>query len=158
MNYTKKDIVVGFVIILILVLGYFIYSRYKSSQNIPDVGLNTQETAKKTIEEKFNISLDEKGSFITLKDVSGGNASGIATETEILVDAEDPDAGYFYQAWLAKFDDGETISLGRLQIVKGGWIITFDKNKYQDYEKVIVSQEKIFDNKIEVKVLEGTFN
>lgn len=158
MNYTKKDVVTGFVIILILVFGYFIYSRYRSSQNIPDVGLNTQETAKKTIEEKFNISLDENSVFITLKDVSGGDASGIATEKEILVDLADPENGVFYQAWLAKSDDEKIISLGKLQMAKGGWLINFDKNKYQDFEKVIISQEKIFDNKIEMKVLEGTFN
>ena len=88
--------------------------------------------------------------------MSSGNGRGIATNKEILVDIEDPATGYFYEGWLEK--SGNLISLGKLQIAKGGWLLEYDGSKYPEYKKIIISLERVLDNKIEKRILEGSFN
>lgn len=155
MNYSRKDIAIGFVIIFIIILGALYYKKVKTTKvsvSPTPVSIIFQED----IENSFKFDIPDDVNTIELKDVSGGDGRGIATEKEILVDIENPQSGYFYEGWLEK--DGNLISIGKLQMAKGGWLLEYDKSKYEEYKKIIVSLEKINNSTIEKRILEGTFN
>lgn len=132
-----RDIVIGFMVLVILVAGVLWVKKVKTNK-ILTVPTSTPGI-QKIIEEKFgrvNIPDTEKAE---LKDVSGLGGMGIATRTEVLADLPDPETGP-YQVWV----DGKL--LGKMRIAKGGWI--FDG--------------KINGQKVEVKlgaktILEGSF-
>lgn len=155
MNYSKKDVIIGFVIIILIVAGVFYYKKIKTSKisvSPTPVSIGFQ----KDLEDSFKYNIPDDVNSIELKDVAGGNARGIATIKEILVDANDPESGFFYSAWLEK--DNNFILLGKLKVAKGGWLLEYDKSKFQDFKKIIISLESKFDNKIEKRILEGSFN
>jgi hypothetical protein len=155
MNYSRRDILIGFVIIALIIIGVVFYKRNKVAKtNLTPTP--AQITFEKELEDSFKYDIPDNASSIELKDISGGNGRGIATEKEILADIEDPASGYFYQGWLE--NNGVFISLGRLQMAKGGWLLEYDKSKYEEYKKLIISLEKINNSTIEKRILEGTFN
>ena len=134
MNYSKRDVVIGFVIIILIVLGAFYYKKI----NNPFKKISSSPTPvsiyfKDEFENSFKYDIPEDRNSIELKDVTGGNGRGIATKNEILADIEDPAANYFYQAWLE--NDGKLVLLGKLQAVKGGWLIEYNKPEYFEYQK-----------------------
>lgn len=141
-----RDIVIGLVI-LAVVAGAIVWIRRARTTPAP---LPTPSIEEK-IEKTFNFEIPEDVDRAELKDVSGGGGAGIATRDTVLADLPDPEGGYFYQAWTEK--DGKLISLGKMRLAKGGWI--FEGSVAG--QKVIVSKEKIFDSKIETKILEGSF-
>ncbi len=156
MNYSKRDVAIGFIIIILVVVGAFYYKKVKTNKlNLIQTPAPVSIIFQEDIENSFKLDIPDDANTIELKDVSGGNGRGIATEKEILADIEDPSDNYFYQGWLQKND--ELISLGQLQIAKGGWLLEYDKSKLSDAEKIIISFERVFDNKIEKKILEGSF-
>lgn len=155
MNYSKRDVIIGFTIIALIIIGAFLYKRSKSPQ-INLISTPTPITFQKDIEESFKYDIPDNINSIELKDVSGGNGRGIATDKEVLADIDDPISNNFYQGWLEK--EGNFISLGKLKIVKGGWLLEYNKSKLQDASKIIISLESVFDNTVEKKILEGTFN
>lgn len=154
MKYSKKDIAIGFVIIILIILGAL---YYKKSKNKPvPTATPTTISFLNEIEDSFKYNIPENSNSIELKDVSGGDGRGIATEKEILVDIKDPDKLHFYEAWL--LDGDKTISLGKLNQVKGGWLLEYDKSKFPNTNTIIVSLESKYDSLLETKILEGTFN
>lgn len=153
MNYSKRDVVIGFIIILIIIGGAYLYKRSKIPKVLPVPTPRIE--FQKTLEDDFKYDIPDDVNTYELKDTSGGGGRGIATDKEVLVDIDDPSRGYFYQGWLEK--SGSLVSLGKLQFSKGGWILEFDKTKLPDADKIIISLEKYFDNKIETKVFEGSF-
>lgn len=157
MDFTKrrKDILVGFVILIVLAGIVYFFNLRKSSLRVPENENPTIEQVEGTIESKFKINVPDNIEKTQLVDVSGGDGSGIATRDEILVDLPDPEEGRFYQAWLEK--DGKLVSLGKMIVGKGGFLITYSGSNYPSYNKVVVSLEKVFDSKMESKVLEGSF-
>lgn len=156
MNYNKKDVVIGFVIIALIIVASLIYRKINNPNlKVKDSISPTPISFQKEIENKFNIVIPENTNSIELVDISGGNGRGIATKSEILADIDDPASGYFYEGWLSK--DNNFVSLGKLQVAKGGWLLEYNGSNYTDYNNVIVSLEKVFDNKIETKILEGSF-
>ena len=164
MNYSKRDVAIGFIIIILVVVGAFYYKKVKTNKlNLIQTPAPVSIVFQEDIENSFKFDIPDDTNTFELKDVSGGlpageagNGRGIATDKEILADIEDPSDNYFYQGWLQKND--ELISLGKLQIAKGGWLLEYDKSKLSDAEKIIISLERVFDNKIEKKILEGSFN
>jgi hypothetical protein len=154
MNYSRRDVAIGFIIIILIVVGAFYYKKNKS----PKLPISSTPSVEyqKDFEDKFKFDIPDNSNSIELKDVSGGDARGIATEKEILVDVNDPDVGYFYEGWLEK--DNNLVSVGMLRVAKGGWLLEYDRSKYEGYKKLIISLEKLNDQKLEKKVLEGTFN
>ncbi len=155
MNYSKRDVIIGFIIIALIILGAFLYKRSKSPQtNL--ISTPTPITFQQDIEESFKYNIPDDVISIELKDISAGNGRGIATDKEILADIEDPSINYFYQAWLQKGDN--LVSLGKLQVAKGGWLLEYDKSALNAAEKIIISLENKLDNKIEKRILEGSFN
>lgn len=155
MNFSKKDVIIGFIIIAAVIFGAYYYKNSKNPKldtlNTPvEIGFRSE------LENSFKYDIPEGVDSVELKDVSGGTGRGIATKNEVLADLDDPEVGYFYQAWLE--NGGEPVSIGKLQIAKGGWLIEYNKTEYSDYKKIIISLEKGFDSKIEKRILEGSFN
>ncbi len=155
MNYSKKDIITGFVIILIIVLGFYLYQNSKKQTIKTNKNTPVSVEYKKDFEDKFKLNMIDDSNTIELVDLTGGNSRGIASENEILVDADNPKDNYYYEAWLV--DDNKTSSLGKLEMVKGGWLLKYSKNNLEA-KKLIISLEKVDDGKIEKSILEGSFN
>lgn len=156
MNYSRRDVLIGFAVIALIVIGVIVYRQNKANKAIQSptpVPINFENE----LEDSFKYDIPDNVNSIELKDVSGGNGRGIATEKEILADIEDPALGYYYEAWLQN-SNGNLVSIGRLQVGKGGWLLMYDKSKYSDHNNIIVSLEKLNDSSIEKRVLEGTFN
>ena len=151
-NINRRDVLVG--LLAVIILGIIVYIFVKPNTPSTLVTLPTPK-AEETVENKFKRDIPDDIEKAELSDVSGGTGSGIATRTEILVDLADPKHGEFYQAWLEK--DGKLVSLGKLRMEKGGWIIEYNSAGYPGYNKVIISLESRFDSTMETKVLEGTF-
>ena len=155
MNFNRKDVVIGFVLIIIIVLVAFYYKKSKTPQTSVsptpvEIGFRNE------LENNFKYDIPDNVDSIELKDVSNGSGRGVATKNEVLADLDDPEAGYFYQGWLE--NGGEPVSIGKLQVAKGGWLIEYNKAEYSAYKKIIISLEKNFDSKIEKRILEGSFN
>lgn len=153
MKINRNDVVVGLIILAILAgLIYWFRTRGTETPALPEVTIEEREA---DLENKFRVDIPDDIEKAELKAVAGKDGIGIATRDEILVDLPDPSAGAFYQAWLEK--DGKVVSLGKLRIAKGGWLIEYSSANYLGYNKVIISEEKVFDSKLETRVLEGSF-
>ncbi len=153
----KRDIIVGVVILVVIAGAFYFFKLRKTTPTVPQAtsGPSIQQI-EQNIADKFKFVVPDNVEKTALKDVSGGNGSGIATRTEILADLPDPDAGYFYQAWLQN-SSGKLISLGQMQMAKGGWLIEYNGAAYPGYNKIIVSLERVFDTNLEKGILEGSF-
>lgn len=155
MNSNKKDIVTGIIVVLVVIGGVYLFRYLKKDKTITPSSSPVSYEFKKDFEESFNFDIPDNVNSIELKDISGGDGRGIATESEILADIDEPESGYFYEAWL---DNGENIvSLGKLKSIKGGWLVEYKKGSNPGYNKVVVSLEKVDDKKIEKRILEGSF-
>ena len=163
----RRDIVIG-ILILVIVAGV-IYWRQRTS---PSEEMRVPETLslEDTLEEKFKIEIPEDVDKAELKDVSGGSASAIAIRKfennkfthSILADLPDPEAGSFYEGWLVRGEEGSdnfsSFSSGRMRLAKGGWMLEFESSTdYSDYNKVVVTSEKVADKTPEKHILEGSF-
>lgn len=154
MNFNRKDVITGFIIIAVVVSGAYLYKKLKSPKALA-TPTPVSVSFKKELENSFKFDIPDNVNTIELKDVSEGDGRGIATPTEILADIEDPSTGYFYQGWLENND--KLVSLGKLRLAKGGWLLEYDGTKYPEYKKLIISVEKIFDSNLEKRILEGSF-
>lgn len=154
------------VVLVIGGLGYFLYQR--SRQEVPvnnlGEGVEIEEKANQLLE-SMNIDVPEGADRANLKDVNGGDNTGVGTRSmengefthSVIAALPDPENGSFYQGWLVNAA-GENISTGKLRIAKGGFILDFTTDKdLSEYNKVMVSLEKIDDNKPEESLLEGSF-
>lgn len=155
MNYNKKDIITGLVVILLIIGGVYLFKYLKKDKTTPKTSFPASYEFQKDFEDTFKLDIPDNVNTIELKDIAGGDSRGIATDSEILVDAADPDSGYYYEAWLESSD--KLVSLGKLKVAKGGWLTEYDKSKNAGSTKVVISLEKVNDNKIEKRILEGSF-
>lgn len=157
MKYSSKDIIIGFVIVISIFIFVYLFKNYKSKKaETVKTTTPVSVTYKNDFEKKFKYTIPDGVNSIELKDVSGGDGMGLATDNELLADIKDPDTGSFYQAWLED-NNGKVVLLGNLNISKGGWMIEYNKSKMTDARKIIVSLEKRNDSIIETKILEGSF-
>ena len=150
----KRDLVIGLILLVVLALGFYWYKNRKPQLKVPETP--TIQEVEGNLENKFKYNIPDNVEKADLKDITGGDASGIATRNEILVDILDPEPGTFYQAWLEN-SEGKLVSLGKLVLNKGGWLITYKSSMYPGYNKVVISQEKVFNKNIEERVLTGSF-
>lgn len=134
----SRDIIIGFIVLVVLIAAVFWIrgARNKKAISLPSATPNISDKIGKT----FNFQLPDGVEKAELRDVSGGNGSGVATRDAVLADLPDPAAGKYYQV----FADGKF--LGTMRIAKGGWI--FDG--------------KISGKKVEIRlgntvILEGSF-
>ncbi len=164
----RRDIVFG--LIVLVILAGVIYIRQRTSRPVEETRVPETLSSEETFEDKFNIQIPDDVDKAELKDVSGGNGSGLATRKfenntfthSVLVDLPDPQQGSFYEAWLVRDEEGSddfsVISTGKLRLAKGGWTLDFQgANDLSDHSKAVVSLEKTFDKTLESKVLEGSF-
>lgn len=143
-----KDIVLGVVVVIVVLLGILWVRKARIDKN--NRLMEETPTTEEKISDSFNgLQIPEDTKKVELTDVNGGDGFGIATSDMVLVDLPDPAAGSFYQVWVEK--DGQLVSLGKMRIAKGGWLLEGNISG-----KVVVSEEKVFDNNIETKILEGT--
>jgi hypothetical protein len=154
MKFNRKDVFTGFIVILFIVAGVYLYKYLKTPRPTSVTQTPVSYEFKKDFEDNFKLNIPDNVNSIELKDVVGGDSRGIATENEILVDANDPESG-FYQAWVEK--DGVLTSLGKLITAKGGWLIEYRIPNGVENSKVIVSLEMVNDDKVEKRILEGSF-
>ncbi|MBX4205906.1 anti-sigma factor [Candidatus Microgenomates bacterium] len=151
-NINRRDALVGFLILIVLAVVIYMFAK----PNLPKQTVNIPSPKpEEVVEQRFKLQIPDDIEKAELTDVSGGTGSGIATRSEILVDLPDPEQGKFYQAWLEK--DGNLVSLGKMGMEKGGWLISYSGSRYPSYNKVVVSLETRFDSSLETKVLEGNF-
>ncbi|OGM81788.1 hypothetical protein A2361_00265 [Candidatus Woesebacteria bacterium RIFOXYB1_FULL_40_26] len=157
----RRDIVIG-IIILAMVAGLIYWFR-RSQQPRPAISTPTP-SAEEEIERTFNLTIPDNLERADLGNVAGKEGTGLATRgfengkftLTVLANLPDVTSGTFYQVWLVK--DGTNLSLGKMGIAKGGYLLEFSSNKdYSDYKDVLVSEEKVFDLKVESRILEGSF-
>jgi hypothetical protein len=149
----RRDLIVG--VVILAILAGFIYYWKKPTL---DEQLKVPQTlsVQDQIEDKFNLSIPDNVDKAELNDVSGGNASAIATReysdgkftATILADLPDPESG-FYTSELAK--DNETIATGSLILAKGGYLLEYQSS--QDLSDFSTVRVKLNDKII----LEGSF-
>ena len=153
----------GILVVIVIILGASLY-LLRRDDNTPKLDSLPSPTPsiEGRIESSFNTTIPDDVEKTELKDVSGGTGSGIATRKlqsnlytyTFLVDLPDPSDGLFYEAWIVK--DNENISLGKLVVAKGGWMIE-SQTRSLDYNTVIVTEEKVYDKSPEKKLLEAQF-
>ena len=163
----SRDIVIG--IVVLLVIGGLLYLRQRNKagdeMKVPET-LSVEES----LEDKFKIQIPEDVDKAELKDVSGGSSSAIATRKyennkfshSVLADLPDPEQGSFYEGWLVRGEEGEdnfsVISTVKMSLAKGGYLLEFESNNdYSDYNKVVITLEKVADKLPEKHILEGSF-
>lgn len=158
----RRDIVIGIVILVVLALAIFLLRR---NPTVPQSSFSPAPTTsiESQLEDALRVDVPDDVEKAELKSVSGVTATALATrkwannrfEATVLADLPNLESG-FYQAWIVK--DNTFISLGRMRIAKGGWIVEFQSNtNYSDYNNVIVTQETTADNQPEKRVVEGSF-
>jgi hypothetical protein len=141
----SRDVIVGFVFLVILIAGVLWIFKNKNSSKVS--GPVPTPVFSSKIDELFpNLNIPEGVEKIELKDVTGSNNFGIATRTEIVANLPE---GRVYNGWLVN-SEGKKVLLGTLKVVKSGWMLSYASSRYPGYNKVIVSQN---DNTI----LEGSF-
>lgn len=161
----RKDIIIGLVVLALIAGGIFLFKRPKQAP------LEIQEPSiEQKVEDKFNFVVPDDVDKTELKDAAGGDSFAVATRKyesgtfthTLLADLPDPDPGYFYEGWLVRGREGDAdfafISTGRMYIAKGGYLLEFQSAEdYSDYKNVVVTLEKVNDQKPEKHVLEGAF-
>jgi hypothetical protein len=164
----KKDIVIGFAILAVLVLVVYLLRR--PSSNVVTLLPSPTPSSEEKIESSFKIDIPEDVDKTELKDVSNTNAIGIATKkfengrfsATILADLPEPQSGSYYQAWVTSGDlqkgDTKFTTLGTLRIAKGGWMVEFQSNSdLSENKNVLISLETTADSRPEKHIMEGSF-
>jgi hypothetical protein len=168
MSGDKREILIGFVVILVLALGIFFWRRSKTNLKVPEA--TPTPSVQNQIESKFNVQIPENVDKAELKDVSGGASGAVVTRKydkglfsfTLLANLPDLADREFYEGWLTKGKSGDSdyslISLGKLRIAKGGYLLEFQSSKdYSGYNRAIVTREQVNDTKPEKTILEGSF-
>lgn len=162
-----RNVLIGVVFVIVIILVTIFLVRRRGSEKLITVNspLPTPvSTFQENLKENFGITVPVSATKADLHDVSGGNQAGIVTKDSengqsvytVIANLEDPNPGYFYQAWVVK--DSDYVSLGKLELAKGGWMVTLRTSRdLSDHKTVWVTQEKTFDNVPEKHVLEGSF-
>src|SRR3989344_8849197 len=147
----RRDIIIG-AVILILVVGAVLWFKGRGAKEVSTPTPISEEE----IKSRFNLTIPEDVEKAQLKDVSGGNGSGIATRKYedgrfthmVLVDLPDPAVGTFYEGWLVRGKMGDAdfafISTGPMSVAKGGYLLEFSSAiDYSDYKGVVITLEKV---------------
>lgn len=163
----RRNVVIGLIALVIIAGIVYWYRRSQQASELPQA---PQPTFEETFEDRFNIQVPEDVDKAELRDVSGGDGSGLATRKyeagkfthAVLADLSDPAAGYFYEGWLVRGKEGDEnfayISTGRLTLAKGGYMLEFESSRdYSEYSGVVVTLERVDDKKPEKHILEGNF-
>lgn len=158
----RQDIVFGGILVLVIAIAYF-YFKNEPAPTVP-IEENKSQAIDQKVKDKFNATLPENIEKTELTS-SKNDYFAAATrayengdfELTVLADLPDPESGKFYQAWL-NTGDGQMLSLGKLTMAKGGWLVNYhSKTDQSEYNEVIVTLESTLDNTPEERVLSGSF-
>src|SRR6266404_3857775 len=167
----SRNILIGVVVIIIIILSAIFLIRRAQSSNQNSLNLPTFTPIsqfQQQLQTNFGIKVPASAVKADLVDINRGNQMGLVTLDKsngqnvytVIANLNDPSSGYFYQAWLIN-DSTKTadiISLGKLNLAKGGWLVNYSSIKdLSDHKKVWVTLEKIADNTPEKHILEGSF-
>ena len=162
----NKGFLVALLVFLLLVVGGYYYSRqYRQNAPAPlSESLPVTEEEESVLESQVGIEIPQNIEKTKLADVSGGEASGIATRKfeegefkhDVIANLPEPEAGQFYQGWLVK--EEEAVPTGKMEQKKGGWVLSYTSGEDQsDYDRAVITLESKDDDQPEDKILEGKF-
>ncbi|SRR5258708_7551801 len=164
----RRDTLIGLAVAIVIILVViFLVRRHQEAINSVVVSSpipTPVSVYQQQLKDNFGIVVPDTAVKADLKDVSGGSQMGLATLDKqngqnvytILANLDDPATGYFYQAWLV--NGNNVISLGQLNIEKGGWLVNYSTLKdLSDHKNVWVTLERVNDNTPEKHILEGSF-
>jgi hypothetical protein len=141
-----RDIVIGFVFLVILIAGVLWIVRIKNTKttSLPLPTPNIAQQIKNTFP-----NIPDGVERANLKDVTGGNALGVATRTEVIANLPSLTKGRSYQVVLED-SSGKTVNLGLMKLSKSGYLLEYTSSKYPGYNKIIIEQGS-------THILEGSF-
>jgi len=145
---TKKVVAIFVALIILVVVFLIIFPKFikKPTTLLPTPTPSVEEQ----LEQRLNgLVIPDDAEKIDLKNVSGGEAMGIATKSEVVADLPDLSRGESYQVLLS--NGAKTVLLGTMKQAKGGWILEYDLSKYPGYNQIIVVKGS-------QHILEGTFH
>jgi hypothetical protein len=143
-----RDVVIGFVFLVILVAGILWIYRAKNNKtsNLPLPTPNISQRIKNAFP---NLNIPDGVERANLSDVTGGESIGIATRTEVVANLPELSAGKYYQV-LLEDSSGKSVKLGMMRISKSGYILEYNSANFPGFNKVIVIQGT-------TRILEGSF-
>jgi hypothetical protein len=159
-------------IVVLVIVGLVLFIR-KGKEEEGEVGEGEGVRIEDVVSElstQLGVTVPEDVERISLSDVSGGAATGLATRKvedgrfihTVLAALPDLSAGTFYEGWLVRGAEGDEdysiLSTGKLRISKGGYLLEFSSSQdLSDHPKVVVTLESVDDGKPETHILEGKF-
>ena len=163
----------GAFIVLLVIVGLVLFLRSGEEKEKGEVGEGEGVRIEDVVSElssQLGVTVPEDVERTSLRDVSGGEASGLATRKHedgrfthtILAALPDLQAGTFYEGWLVRGSEGDenfsVLSTGKLRVSKGGYLLEFSSDQdLRDHSQVVVTVERIDDGKPETHILEGNF-
>lgn len=155
------------VVLVIAGLGYFLYrqSRQVQEPTVEVEDIIAEEKAEDLVEQ-MRIEIPDTAERATLKDVTGGAGSGLATRLDedggrmysVIVGLPEPETNEFYEAYLVGSEEEDEVYMGKLSQQKGGWLLEYSSTTdLGEYSRVKVTKEQVDDKSGEEIVLEGEF-
>ncbi len=161
------------IIIVLIGIGLFLYLRGGGKKEEGELGEGAGvrvEEVTQDLSRQLGVTIPEDVERISLADISGGSATGLAIrkyegglfEHTILAALPDLSEGKFYAGWLVRGKEGEAnysmIATGKLRVAKSGYLLDFSSSKdLSDHAAVVVTLETKDDGKPEKNILEGSF-
>ena len=152
------------VVVILVVIGLRLLRRPAPSTPTP-----TPETTTEEVKDRVNRLLESAGievpAGVKRVDLVGSDSqsTGVATvkadgqaEITILAAVPDLDTGW-YEGWLTKSDGSEPLSLGRLTLAKGGYLLETTITEIGDRRQIIVSSQVKPSDQPTTEILKGTF-
>ncbi len=143
-----RDVVIGFVFLVILVAGvlWIFRTRGNKTSNLPLPTPNISERIKNAFP---NLNIPEGVERANLTDIAGGNSIGVATRTEVVANLPELTSGKYYQVALED-SSGKSVKLGNMRIAKSGYILEYNSANFPGFNKVVIIQGS-------TRILEGSF-
>ncbi len=137
MQAKNRDVVIGLSVLVVLITAAFLIKNSLNKKALI-VAMPTPSIEQK-LEKNFpGLTIPDDVEKVELKDVSGGEAFGVATKSEILANLPDLQNGQVYKGWLEN-SEGKTVLLGNFRVAKAGWILEYKASDYPGYNKIIVT-------------------
>lgn len=133
--------VAAFAVVLVVIVFLLRRGRQPSIINVSTPLPTPISNYRQELQNNFGITVPNSAISASLKDVSGGVQEGIAIYDKsngqfvytIIASLNEARPGYFYQGFLVRGKPGDNnfdmVSLGRLEIAKGGYIVNYTSSK-----------------------------
>ena len=162
----------GVLVVVLVVGGLVLFFRGGGEEE--EISFESEEgqveEVARELSAQLGVSVAEGVERISLRDVTGGSASGLATrdfregrfDHTVLAALPDLVSNTFYEGWLVRGSEGDEdfsiVGTGRLRRSKGGYLLDHTSSEdLGDHSVVWVTLETTDDSKPEARVLEGSF-